>query len=201
MTTTRTRSIAKQLLPAAPGFTASSGILRSVESGVVRLVMVERGKYTTSEDNPVTLMLGVLSVRSIDLLGSSIKNEVRNGAMSWPWRQRIGQVMPERKDVWWELGPEGSEAEATGLTHLRHALADHGLPALAEVGTETGLFERLRARFRLHGSGLPYEEVRWFTALAHLLGESEQATAGVEVMRGFGLDEAEVREDLQRLGG
>ena len=197
--TARTRNIAQQLVMAAPRFKASGGVLRSDENGITRLILVERGKYTTVEENPVTLMLGVLSLRAIELLGSSVQRELRRGPMEWPWSRRIGHVRPDRKDVWWDLGPESSAAEDSGLQALRQAVQDHALPALSRVSTERALFEAIAERFDRHGDALPYHELRSFTALAQVLGEAASLAAGIAAMETCGIEDEQLRDDLARL--
>lgn len=200
--TPRTRSIATELLSEVPTFSVveGGGVLREDDAGVAKLIVVERGKYTTSNDNPVTLMLGTIPVRVADLLGSTVSKEIRKGPMYWPWRRRIGQVMPDQRDTWWDLGLEGSPADTSGLAALRLALREHGLPSLAIVASERALLDAMVERFNEHGDLLPYGELRWFTGLARVLDEDSLADAGIAAMRSCGVEEESLHDDLQSLG-
>ena len=46
------------------------------------------------------------------------------------WHERIGTVMPRKRDTWWEITPRG-DSEATGRAVV-DAVRDFGLPALRE---------------------------------------------------------------------
>lgn len=202
MVTPRTRTIANELLSAAPGFkvVGNGGVLRGDGDGVAQLIFVDRGKYTTTINNPVTLMLGAIPIRAVELLRTTVPKEIRKGPMYWPWWRRIGHLMPERRDMWWDLGPEESPADRSGLEAMRRAIQDHGLPSLSVVGTERGLFGELVKRFDRHGDGLPYGELRWFAALARVLGEERSVAAGIAAMQRCGVEEESLQDDLEHLG-
>ena len=87
------------------------------------------------------------------LAGGSEKPDI----WSAHWRQRIGTLMPDRADRWWDVA---SETEGgTVAMELNAALKDYGFPALQAVSTTSalvqlwrsgqspGLTERQRERF------------------------------------------------------
>ena len=77
-------------------------------------------------------------------------------ALSAHWRERIGILMPERRDHWWVIS-SGQEAQVA-IKEICHALREYGLPTLDclasneamrslwRSGRSPGLTERLAQR-------------------------------------------------------
>ncbi|MBW3624354.1 MAG: DUF4304 domain-containing protein [Armatimonadetes bacterium] len=101
---------------------------------VIHLIQIQRSKKSTRYAVVLTLNLGAFS----KLLSERRGQEVVNPRIpDCHWRKRIGHLIPDRYDKWWEIR-SAEEAQAVG-EELATLLLQYGLPALEGVSTDEEL--------------------------------------------------------------
>ena len=81
-------------------------------------------------------------------LGIYIKSIADNPNMppdiwSCQWQERIGFLLPEKRDVWWEIN---SFADASNVAEtLKRAIIDHGLPEIESKASVAKMLEYWRS--------------------------------------------------------
>ena len=112
------------------GFRKKGATWHLERDDVVLLVQLQKSWYSTGSRVSATVNLGVFSWVVHRKVGYSWD---KPGISSAHWRQRIGFLMPERDDKWWEVT---SDAEAVGAAReIVEALAAYGLPALESLSS------------------------------------------------------------------
>ena len=133
--------MANALLKSLQPFLASRGFRRkgqtfiSEREDVFLLVNLQRSTTSTKDARIVTLNLGVYSKS----LAAKTHEALPMSIWTCHWRQRIGHLLPERRDQWWKILQDGDMSQTAA--ELRDALERYGLNALEDVAST----ERLRA--------------------------------------------------------
>jgi hypothetical protein len=97
---------------------------------VIHLVSLQASQSSSASRLRVTVNLAV----AVPGLGGQIDD-----AWSAQWRERIGALLPEPQDRWWNASsPQEAEAVAQELTQ---SLSQYGLPAQARVSSTKDLLQ------------------------------------------------------------
>jgi hypothetical protein len=106
------------------------------------MVNLQKSVSSSRDFVKATVNLGVFSfplARSMSRAGWWVRTLVSPTVWDGHWRERIGFLLPERSDKWWEIR-DTDEAVAVGV-EIASVLTTYGLPALAAVAST----DRLRA--------------------------------------------------------
>ncbi len=121
---------------------------------VLHLVEIQRGKWSTKSSLELTVNLGVLS---LELAKRTGRHEQGPQICFCHWSARLGELMPEQQDKWWEIS--SATQVPTVADEVVDALIQYGLPALSaldstqslknfwESGRYGGLTEFLRDKY------------------------------------------------------
>jgi hypothetical protein len=115
---------------------------RTIGDDMILLVNLQKSRSSDSRSVRATVNLGVFSfVVSRDCTRPELWSRSLNYPSVWDchWRERIGFLMPQKSDRWWEA--QSVEEAARAGEEIAAALTLHGLPALGEVAST----DRLRA--------------------------------------------------------
>ena len=168
------------------GFAKSGRTWRRPREGCVQVVNVQASSWNSSERGAFTVNLGVYFPAVAELAGDPVRS-----APSEPYcqlHQRIGFLMPNPGDFWWEVRPGSSLLEVAD--ELAAAVTSLAIPWLDAHSTYAAALDSARCP----ATG-PYglHEV----ALCLLLGREEEASArlaeGAARLAGMGHVEAAER--------
>jgi hypothetical protein len=133
--------VASALVPALreAGYRRDKRTFRRTSSECIQVVNVQSSQWGSAASQRFTLNLGVFFPRVHDELAGY--SGVRIGHAGpreahCHLRQRIGGLMPERRDLWWDI--EAAEDPSSVSNDARAALTRFGLPwleAMAEFDT------------------------------------------------------------------
>lgn len=145
-------AVARTLKPI--GFARRGLVLRVIDNSNAAIVEFQQSDKSSEERLFFTINLGVVCG---DLLVSGV-SDLRNAcSMDAHLRQRIGTLLPDRKDKWWEL-TESSNIDSTAkelselvareaVPYIKSYLSTDALIRLWESGKSPGLTAVQRARF------------------------------------------------------
>ncbi len=120
--------LAAELIQA--GFRRAGKTFYADRGDVVLIVNVQKGQKSSAEMLVATVNLGAFS----KVLGGDNRAP---DVFRAHWRRRLGNISPDARDRWWEVG---SVAEATGAAkEIVSLLRSHGLPALEAVSSTAQL--------------------------------------------------------------
>lgn len=122
-------AIAEALRPI--GFRKKGAHFTKAEADVVHLVSLQSSSSSTAEAVRVTVNLGVWV--------SALEADAKPDIWSAHWRERLGFLMPENRDVWWNAASD-DEAKSTGAT-IASAIRTFGLRALGSLATRRALLD------------------------------------------------------------
>ena len=117
------------------GFNKRGSVFQRPTANVVHLVSLQSSASSTALRCRVTVNLAVWVPR----LYPTRKPDVWDS----PWQQRLGLVMPEPRDRWWQVESDPT-AEAAGV-EIRTALTCFALPALDALASESALLDLWRS--------------------------------------------------------
>jgi hypothetical protein len=97
---------------------------------VWHLVSFQKSRSSTAARTSFTVNLGVASKRVLQFT----EFEKPPAVEECHWQQRLGQLGPERTDLWWELGVARDD-----LDEVANRLRQFGLPALEPLSNDAAL--------------------------------------------------------------
>lgn len=103
---------------------------------VTHIVSLQSSTSSTALLLKLTVNLGVW-VSSLAEVGS------KPDLWSAHWRERLGFLMPQRIDYWWEISSDQDAERAT--TEIVEAIQTHAIPQLDQLSTKNSLVELWRA--------------------------------------------------------
>jgi hypothetical protein len=110
------------------GFKRCGSTFRKESGDVVHLVSLQSSQSSTASTLRFTINLAV----SVPRLGGQTDD-----VWSAQWRERIGAVMPDPRDRWWNVSSP-REAEAVAQ-EMAEALVEYGLPAQGHISSAADL--------------------------------------------------------------
>lgn len=135
------------------GFQQAGALFVREQPDVVHMVELQSTQDESGGHIAVTVNLGVFAPA---LLDADIRNYVRPSIPQAHWRERLGILMPERRDKWWSVEcPEealtvGAEiavsVEEFGLAPLARIPSIAALKKIWEAGVSPGLSDYQRRR-------------------------------------------------------
>jgi hypothetical protein len=115
------------------GFTKSGSTFRLRTEDTICIVSLQSSTSSTSLFAKVTVNLGV----HIPALQDAERPETNPSVWSTHWRERIGNLMPDKSDVWWSIQTT-AEADIVA-SEIAQCVEKFALPALAEISTVSAL--------------------------------------------------------------
>ncbi len=115
------------------GYVRTGSTFRLRNSDTVCIISLQSSTSSTSALARVTVNLGV----HVPALQDSERPEESPSAWSSHWQQRIGHLLPEKKDVWWSI--HSVEEGSLIATEIVGCMERFGLPALTQLSTVSAL--------------------------------------------------------------
>jgi hypothetical protein len=144
----RLREILKPL-----GFRKNGSTFSAQTNDVVQFVQLQSSSRTTSTKLVATVNLGVFSRTIAARVGNTRKPNILDAQ----WGARIGWLMAERRDKWWEISSDEQAIEAgeelarilqqSALPQFETISSSQALKRLWETGKSPGLTEHQRLQF------------------------------------------------------
>ncbi len=125
-------------LMAASGFRRRSQNLICETPECWGVINVQKSRYSPVDEKSFTINLAIASKRILEYEGKSTSAPPPSYACHWA-EIRIGSLMPDLKDKWWNLSDEASYTSVEG--EVRKALSDLAIPLIEPHLTEQGLLE------------------------------------------------------------
>jgi hypothetical protein len=135
------------------GFRAAGMLFHRELEDVVHLVELQGTQEENAAHIAVTINLGVFAPALVD---PDIRDYIRPSIPQAHWRERIGILMPQRRDKWWSIENAGQAAavgaeivvsvEAYGLAPLGRIPDIAALRRIWETGASPGLSDYQRRR-------------------------------------------------------
>ncbi|WP_082938540.1 DUF4304 domain-containing protein [Mitsuaria sp. 7] len=169
------KSLAEALAPL--GFLLHGNSLSREKNGVRILIELQRdAKYGTKEALRFTLNVGLMSrvLQDFDNIGVETPTVIPESDL-WHWRSRLGQLLPDRTDRWWEISDDDSEKSVR--EEVVDGILAYGLPKLEPLADVDQLIMLWKS-----GQGAGLTEYRRRRNLARLLvaqGRTEEALDAV----------------------
>jgi hypothetical protein len=110
------------------GYRKTAALFSLDRGDVVHLIQLQSSQGSTAAQALVTVNLGVFVP---SLVYADVRDQTKPSIAGAHWRQRLGIVMPEKRDKWWSID-ETMEAKAR-TSEIVSNVAGVGLNALAEV--------------------------------------------------------------------
>jgi hypothetical protein len=110
------------------GFQAAGTLFLRELAEVVHLVELQSTQEENAAHIAVTINLGVFAPALVD---PDIREYIRPSILQAHWRERIGILMPQRRDNWWSIESAG-QAAAVGA-EIAVSVEEYGLPPLAKI--------------------------------------------------------------------
>lgn len=112
----------------AAGFTRSGRTFRRHEpDGSIAVIQVQASQFNHGDAGRFTINLGIYLPPTDLLIGMEVQETPQE--YHCHLRERIGCVMPEKQDFWWEVDEHSDDAAVAA--ELREAVLVHGLAWLA----------------------------------------------------------------------
>jgi len=135
------------------GFRKNGSTFSSESNDVVLFVQLQSSSKTTSATLLATMNLGIFSRTVANKVGNTRKPSILNAQ----WRERVGFLLDEPTDKWWEISSEQQAIEAaeelseilrkSALPKFHTLSSSESLKRLWETGVAPGLTEFERQRF------------------------------------------------------
>jgi hypothetical protein len=125
------------------GFKRKGANLRRDIDGLVQSVNFQASSWGSAEAGSFTVNIGITDLELLALW--TARSDTSPTQFCFPVGQRIGHLMPERCDYWWEVGP-GIDAVATQAA-VSMALRDHVVPLFQRLSSQRALNETMIAGF------------------------------------------------------
>lgn len=116
------------------GFQRSGNTFWSSSPGSWALIQFQRSTKSSAQQTTFTVNLGIASKALLKFLG---KPERVPTIDECHWRQRIGFVLPDAADRWWQLMPDANAASVAG--EVIKALTQFALPAIESHSSDASL--------------------------------------------------------------
>jgi hypothetical protein len=110
------------------GYRAAGTLFHRELAEVVHLVELQSTQEEGAAQIAVTINLGVFAPALVD---PDIRDYIRPSIPQAHWRERIGILMPQRRDKWWSI-ESVDQAAATGA-EIAVSVEEYGLPPLARI--------------------------------------------------------------------
>jgi hypothetical protein len=110
------------------GFRQAGTLFLHERPEVVQLVELQSSQAEDAAHIAVTVNLGVYASELVD---ADIREYIRPSIPQAHWRERLGILMPQRRDKWWTI--ESAEQAATVGADIAVNLEEYGLPPLAKI--------------------------------------------------------------------
>lgn len=110
----------------------------------VTVVNLQGSSWNSRDRSQFTANLGIWFPAAESIAGSPERPNRKPPEYQCTVRERIGYLMPEGRDVWWELDST-AHLESTGI-EVTAAIVDFGLPWLSRCSDPLAAFDYLRSR-------------------------------------------------------
>jgi hypothetical protein len=110
------------------GYRQAGALFLHERPEVVHLVELQSSQVEDAAHIAVTVSLGVYAPALVD---ADIREYIRPSIPQAHWRERLGILMPQRRDKWWTI--ESAEQAATVAADIAVSLQEYGLPPLAKI--------------------------------------------------------------------
>jgi hypothetical protein len=110
------------------GFVASGALLQRELAEVVHLVELQSSQEANVSHIAVTVNLGVYAPSLVD---AGIRDYIRPSIPQAHWRERLGILMPQRRDRWWTI--ENPEQAAEAGAEIAASVTEYGLAPLGKI--------------------------------------------------------------------
>lgn len=110
------------------GYCAAGTLFQRELAQVVHLVELQSTQEEGAAHIAVTVNLGVFAPALVD---ADIREYIRPSIPQAHWRERIGILMPQRRDRWWSI-ENAAQAAAAGA-EIAVCVEQYGLPPLARI--------------------------------------------------------------------
>ena len=122
------------------GFRKSGAVFSRHSADVVHLVEVQGSRTNVSGDASFTVNAGVFAP---EVVHADIRAHTKPSIAASHWRERIGFLGPEQKDLWWCVHTQAEAEQAAA--ELSERVHKHVLPALAALPSLSLLVELWRS--------------------------------------------------------
>ncbi len=120
-------SAAKQVLQPL-GYRKAGNTFQMPSLNLIHLIEVQASRDNTAADSKFTVNVGIFVP---ELVYPDIRDITKPSMLRAHWRQRIGFLSPEKRDLWWKVL---SQAQAeTAAQEIAYRIQKFALPALAEI--------------------------------------------------------------------
>lgn len=188
------------------GFKKRGRTFHKRASDLYHVVCIQGSRYNEFDSGRFTINLGIASP---DVTAVWFGGKVRqNPASHMLFHERIGFLLPMKKDHWWEISPGtnlGELAREVGDSLTGHALKFFEIPAFQSTQALLEALEKSELQMSLFGAPTVREELR--AVLLYRTGRVDEARAvlislitGMEHKRGLGGYVSRIRELGARLG-
>lgn len=134
------------------GFVRRGPVFRLVNRNKCGIIEFQRSDESSSEKVVFTINLGIVCG---ELLDSGPSSAAKSHIIDAHLRQRLGMLLPDRSDKWWEASPDRASVaqEIVGLLstvavpYVESHMATEALIALWESGQSPGLTAVQRTRY------------------------------------------------------
>ena len=110
------------------GYRAAGTLFQRQLAEVVHLIELQSTQEQDAAHIAVTINLGVFAPKLVD---RDIRDYIRPSIPQAHWRERIGILMPERRDKWWPI--ENVEQAAAAGAEIAVSVENYGLGPLAKI--------------------------------------------------------------------
>jgi Domain of unknown function (DUF4304) len=108
------------------GYRKSGSLFSKQLCDVVHLIEVQSSSENTSSESRFTVNIGIFSPT---LVYADVRDFRKPSIPDAQWRERLGSLCPEKKDMWWNISSlEQSESAALDI---RHRVETYALPILS----------------------------------------------------------------------
>lgn len=128
----------------AAGYRKTARNWHSDSGRAVKVVNVQGSAWNSRDRSQFTVNLGIWFPEAESLAGSPDRPNRTPPEYQCTVRQRIGHLMPEERDVWWELEPQ-VELRSIG-DEVTAAIVNYALPWLSRCSDPLAAFDYLRSR-------------------------------------------------------
>lgn len=152
------------------GFKRKGANLRRDIDGLVQTVNFQASSWGSAEAGSFTVNIGVTDVELLALWTG--RHDTSPTQFCFPIGQRIGHLMPEGCDHWWDVGPGIDAAETQAA--VAKALRDHVVPLFQLLSSRQALNEAMVGGFS--DGPKPFVALKVLKAMGqHRLGLRDEA--------------------------
>jgi hypothetical protein len=146
----------------------------------IGLIEFQKSRKSTKDATLFTINLGIFSKTIANFFGNK-KREMNFSRDECHWKERLGFLMKERRDMWWVLNLETS-LEIIGK-EMCDLLTDLAIPALEQFKEEKSLYNFWKSG--KYGGLTDFEQLVNLSILAMKFGEKEQIDRVVKHLKQF----------------